>query len=711
MKKFTFITTLLLAFVSMAALAADKPFRTVKVANADTWEMHGNCSFEAGKITNTSASGGRAYNTKFADAYEGVEIPETGYKVSTVFTYGATGDANKNDFCIALLNSALTPGTTWVAYGTNENAIFALEQIYSPNAAGSPNNKVAACAVKAAKAANATAPTEEEIASANIILTPGTKYQIDVNVAGQAVTYAISSVDAEGNLTAVENGSGSYELGAEIDNKVTSLYGCLSRANSNVTFESLVLSTFVEGEVATAPVQDLFWVEGGERDYFVEFKEGEILHWIQLGDAEDVVTGTTYTHGEEYTISFSDAMDSRSFEAGEECGKKIITCLETGELKIWTSREDDDTNVSDIVTVDVDCSTIQLPTPTAAITNVIAGFDKEYTLTVDNSSVVLKPIITIHYTIKDKSGNVIDEKDILTGEKVNVPEGSIEFYSWDKTHVSECYNRSEVSTIQNTVEYEELVNKNYAVSFDEAATLGLTERFRNVDLKETNGTFAAQSHWERIYSEEERYYAADGSSVASTDDEKYSWTKKGFGVIASSEFTSGSCGWNVYSATAEQIKTAFLPIVPAQEDVTVYAENGWTIFPLEGIVYDSTTGGLVANNAEVGIDPQYISDDESKPNFYVVHTRGGYDRPDKGDCNKTTVVKAGEIYGLYRFDTAICDVRVLTYKGFTPDPSAINGVVEKAQNSDNRIFNLAGQLVNGNVKGIMIKNGKKFIVK
>ena len=70
----------------------------------------------------------------------------------------------------------------------------------------------------------------------------------------------------------------------------------------------------------------------------------------------------------------------------------------------------------------------------------------------------------------------------------------------------------------------------------------------------------------------------------------------------------------------------------------------------------------------------YTSDDATKPNFYIVHTRGGYDRPDKGDCNKTTVCVAGESYNLFRYDTALCDVTVMTYKGFVPGTSGISSV-------------------------------------
>ena len=44
------------------------------------------------------------------------------------------------------------------------------------------------------------------------------------------------------------------------------------------------------------------------------------------------------------------------------------------------------------------------------------------------------------------------------------------------------------------------------------------------------------------------------------------------------------------------------------------------------------------------------------------------------------------------------------------DATAINGIVKKAQN-DGIIYNLAGQKVNASYKGVVIKDGKKMIMK
>ena len=128
--------------------------------------------------------------------------------------------------------------------------------------------------------------------------------------------------------------------------------------------------------------------------------------------------------------------------------------------------------------------------------------------------------------------------------------------------------------------------------------------------------------------------------------------------------------WNVQ--VPEDATTAFAPLAPTADFIanSKYVASAWSIFPYEGIVYYNTA----VTNATLSLDAKYTSDDVEKPNFYIVHTRSGYDRPDKGDCNKTTVCVAGENFNLFRYDTALCDVKVMTYKGFVPGTTGISTV-------------------------------------
>jgi hypothetical protein len=459
------------------------------------------------------------------------------------------------------------------------------------------------------------------------------------------------------------------------------------------------LSYFVDGVIAENPSVDLFWVEGTERDYFAQFKEGEVLHWIQLGEAQSY-SGETYEDGKEYTVEYSAAKESRGFEDDQDAegGQKIITCMKSGTLVVWTTREEDETNKSDEIAVNVACEVVNLPAPEAKITNVSEGYGKEYTLSVDNSDVILKPTITIVYELTENGK--VTKGEVLSGEKVSFTgAGTLKIQSADLTNKTEHYGRSEFVIVENNTEYAKAATRKYDVTFDEAKTLGLTEDDRAVDLK--NG--AAQSHWERIYSEEARGYKADGTNEAYVDGTDYEWVKKGFGVIAASEFATAT--WKVYRASEDNYQTVFDPLVPAAGTAA-----SWTIFPLEGIVYDATD----VANLDVNVNEKYVSDDTTKPNFFVVHTRGGYDRPDKGDCNVTTVKKVGEAYSLYRFDTAICDVTVYTYKGFVEGSGATSVAAPKAvvEDANAPIYTIGGVKVSTTEAGkIYIQNGKKFLAK
>jgi hypothetical protein len=110
------------------------------------------------------------------------------------------------------------------------------------------------------------------------------------------------------------------------------------------------------------------------------------------------------------------------------------------------------------------------------------------------------------------------------------------------------------------------------------------------------------------------------------------------------------------------------------------------------------------------LQENYTSDDATKPNFYVIHKRGGYDRPDKGNSNSTEVVVAGETFYLYRYDTAINSVEVYTYKGFVAGIEAIENDAPVQQAAP--IFNLRGQRVeNMAAPGFYIQGNQKVFVK
>ena len=76
-----------------------------------------------------------------------------------------------------------------------------------------------------------------------------------------------------------------------------------------------------------------------------------------------------------------------------------------------------------------------------------------------------------------------------------------------------------------------------------------------------------------------------------------------------------------------------------------------------------------------------------------------------------TTINFGLAKGSYYFAKYSGTGNILLYSiKITPKESTgIKNV--NVNRNDNKMFNIAGQRVNGNVKGIVIKNGKKFMVK
>ncbi len=505
------------------------------------------------------------------------------------------------------------------------------------------------------------------------------KFAVEINVANKTATYTIA--DADGNV--LKTGVHNYvcaENRAGI--MVFSMNGTSTHQLSNIG-----LSYQAEGPFASEPNVELLGVIGTQRAYYVSFENNETLHWVQLGDAEDIL-GNAFANGEEYAVEWGDCNDTREFEQDTEetFGKKIIYCSQSGELKVWTSLVEDPENTSDEIVENVVCEPVIMPVPTVSITNVEEGYAKEYTISADNSETLLTPEVTIHCKITDNG--TVTEKDVLTGEKITLKgAGTIELYSYDGKHPTPWYTQSEAITVNNNVEYVQANFTNYAWTKEDCAAS--KAGFTAGEVVETGNS----SHWERIYSDQKYGYDENGNASAWVDGTDYVSVKEGFGFFAGTSIGTEDAKWPVQ--TADDIYTSFAPIVPEQSDA--YAAEAWKIFPLEGIVYYNVD---TPANKNVGIEDKYVSDDASKPNFYIVHTRGGYDRPDKGDCNKTTVCVAGEFFQLYRYDTAICDVKIMTYKGFVPG----SGTGISSVNANETVPAVKKVMTN---KGLVIVKGDK----
>ena len=703
MKKFTFIAMLLAVFAMTAkAQVMDKYFFKVPTDKmSEGWIIQdaGNFASTPGKEyleVQNKKNGGRMLNYFWNEAaWAGVDpatLPNHTYKFTmdlNMSNMAARADMEFTllpvDICTPTDNRVSTHNYHWYKVNDGDDYFFRWRVGEKPAAA---NGDFTLWINEEPTAKNDWNQTTEETLTISSQKTY--KFAVAINTEAKTATYTIA--DAEGTVlktgvhkyTCEENRAGIFVFG---------MNGTSTHQLSNIG-----LSYEAEGPFAQEPSVDLLAAIGEQRAYYVTFPEGHTLHWIQLGDAEGL-DGTAYADGEEATVGYGDATDTREMETSGDGGSKIIFCNKSGQLKVWTALEDDENNKSNEIVNDVVCEQITMPTPSASIVNVEEGYKKVYKIVADNSETLMKPTVTIHY--KKTVDGKVEEGKILTGETITLDgKGSLELYSYDGTHPVEMpwYAPSEKVTVENNVEYVVAETKDYAWTKEEcdAAKAG----FSVTEIVDAGN----KSHWDRAYSTQMYGYDANGNATACTDADaaNYVTTKKGFGIFDMSAIGTDNAKWNVQ--VPEDATTAFAPLAPTADFLanSKYVASAWSIFPLEGIVYYNTA----VTNATVTLDPKYTSDDASKPNFYIVHTRGGYDRPDKGDCNTTTVCVAGENFNLFRYDTALCDVKVMTYKGFTPNTTGISSVnaaevaapaVKKVMTKDglvivkgNKTFSLSG---------------------
>lgn len=131
------------------------------------------------------------------------------------------------------------------------------------------------------------------------------------------------------------------------------------------------------------------------------------------------------------------------------------------------------------------------------------------------------------------------------------------------------------------------------------------------------------------------------------------------------------------------------PIAPASVDVAIFYQN--TGYVYEGSVEEGTA--------------KYLNVGKMADDYVLQHTNGvTQNRPVLGYISFPT--EAGKTY--YLFNTK-SQVGLYGFE-FTAGGSGISDITA-AENADAPVYNLAGQRVSKDTKGILIKNGKKFVNK
>lgn len=552
------------------------------------------------------------------------------------------------------------------------------------------------------------------------------KVLLDFDVTNRKMAWRI--VDQLTGETEFASGTREFAEGTDMLAAGMKIYA--ARYYSVVQIDNLKVQVITDYDIANKPSVALTGVNNEERTYSISFQEEEVLH----------VKGTD---GTEIEVLYGDT----------EGGVYKYTTTTSGTLEAWTTSG---TATSEKVSVAVECIVFQLPQATVAITNALVGFAKEYTITVSNEEVPTKPTLYVSYQYTDESGKVVAEaEEKFSGEKVSVDgKGTLTV-----TVVAQGFGPSTVS-VKNDTEFEQ----KYLIDFqhmtiDELTAKGFVDKGA-LDAASGGGEStwtSGQRLYYRIATGEvdedgnptwTNYPMYGASEAGLTPIQRYKFLQsKLTQEVAHSIFaplytwyyndgsivkTSCDADGNPLTSDSEQPKNSgnVVHAIGGSVNLQVYIGIGFVFPGVQGDEenYDPAGAGygnISVANAIFGVDG--LTDNE----FIIVSKAGGYgNTANHGDFPAGTdpevakaqwlqddlgtvkeVYKGTETFQLYRIDTAMPRVTVLTPKNGTGIETLPYNKVVSDQNAP--VYNLNGVQVEPNAlqKGIYIKQGKKFVVR
>ena len=545
----------------------------------------------------------------------------------------------------------------------------------------------------------------------------GTWYTLvlNVNVATKEVSYTLDDLDGTFHK------AGSKALAADANVFASGLFLMGARYQAVTNIDNVTVS--VPGEYANKPVIALTGLNMAERTYTISFLEGETLH-------------VTLPDGTEKTVGY--------FDAGEVPGAYTVTTSTSGTLKAYTTVG---TLKSEEVSAEVICEPIVLNgVVNYAVVAADEGFAKTYQFTIDNSGIEMQPEIFMDFEFKSDDG----QHDFTLNNQnsgANVSVGSKGTLT--VTAKALGYERG-VTTIVNDIEY---VAK-HEFDFQHMTAEQLTEKgFVKIDDLNTVSMSGENSWTGRMRM---RYGIATGEKDADGNDivnlyPVYGFTSAAENYDATVEGYKKENGWTLdgrtYASleTAEPIERYFYASSKMTEESahSLFAPlytwstatgDGTDVAGLKvnlgiGIINagakgdETGAGGTNYANGTCGFDG--LTDDDLVVVSMINNYGGGsyvptfpagtdaasaktqYKAMHLGNVNST--LKGTETFNMYRIDTAINRILVLTAKNGTGIEELPYNKVVSDHNAP--IYNLNGVRVDGALKkGIYIKQGKKFVV-
>lgn len=727
MKKLYVFMTALLALFAINANAIRILYSENYEAGGvpSTWTFNGDVNKVKLGIVSTEASSilqwtGGNDNGRSAHDFWGTSIfegTETEYTLTFELRFDALGNNQFNgevavfadaEKCMMTNGSLEGKGKDWDPYAVRQNCLFSLVQTNNAD-------KKTEWMVNPTKNAETAALESSKIFIPKTGGNAATWYLVTltVNTQSREVSYEIFNYDTQ---QAEVTGVKTMDEGAKL--YATGLYLMAARQYAVYSVDNMQI--YLDIEYANQPIIALTGLKDSERTYMISFLEGETLH----------VKGTD---GQEKTVSYNDV----------EEGNYFYTTTTSGTLTAWTTAG---TMKSEETTVEVDCSPVVLPIPTYAVVGANEGYAKTYQFTIDNKLVPLQPTIYMDFVFEGEGGQGSFTLDNQTsGAKVEVPgKGTL------KITTKALGYASSTSSIVNDIEYE----IKHDIDFQHMTGAELAEKgFTAIDDLNSVSMSGENSWTGRL-----RMYFSIGSDnypvygfTESAD--KYAATVAGYTEAGAKQetpvyaFLDGR-GYADFSTaepikrhllipsklTEEAAKTMFAPLKlwstnptgeqqPGDDIPGVKVNEGIGLINVGNLADDQS--GKMVNDMTLSFDG--LTDDD----LVVVSKIDGYgagslhpqfaagtdlatakaDYKAKHLGNVVSTVKGTETFPLFRIDTALSRVLVLSAKNGTGiDNMNYNKVVSDANAP---VYNLNGVKMNPNAltKGIYVKQGKKFVVK
>lgn len=665
MRKFYLFLSVLFAFALMSKASTrvlyNQSFETVSNASETGWVSPslGSSIFSIGSddygkyllITYPSANDRSAHLLWGADLLKDVSATE--YTVSFELSAKSWGNNhNSTEYTVMSDESTCTKYYNNNFRAKSDNWLFDLTQLATNTASASGDQVFAVCGDS----------------SKTVNLTAGQFYTVtlNVNTESRTVDYSIYN----GTTKVIVD---VYEVPENIDMNATGIYFLGARYYPTQIFDNINVSVASATDYANKPVTAMSGINNSQRVYSISFMDGETLH-------------LNYNGADLSTIQYDDCSGvyawSNNSNYNPDNDAAITDECTSGPLVVWTTSG---TATSEKDTIEVSNDIISLPAATAAISGVNKGYEKTYTLTADNSSVPLSPQLFISYTFTPSDGSAtVSQSDLSTGSTVNLPsKGELEVTT------SAFGYGSTNTTIVNDKQYEQKTVYDLAhLSETTIANMGF----------QTDGVVESSTSLVNRYATYGRYYYYTADSVV---------TK-----ISSFPLYSKMSSAMTDSVLLDKLVFTFTPttnmrLIPGVGLIAEGQKNddmsGAWVQTYYLKVNDLSDADFVmayetSNYGTTSLHPIASSNDDFLANYDTAPI--------------TQVIKGTENISLYRISDVLAKVAVFSE---VTDPTGIADVNvatdATVENANAPIYNLAGQKVNNSYKGVVLQNGKKFIVK